>query len=155
MEIFLIAVSLLAATGGLVFTIVNFRELSATSRRRKRIPKHNAQMYLNFKMLQDHQQNTQFSNDQTVRTAQKISQLTAMLTAITLASQEQIDGLAQVSEVIASIDAVTQQNIDLVMEAEAAAESLRLQTIATAAATTDLKRKIVGDDAASAKPGFD
>ncbi len=46
---------------------------------------------------------------------------------ITTASQEQIDGIAQVHQAITQMDAVTQQNASLVEEASAASRSLRDQ----------------------------
>jgi len=56
-----------------------------------------------------------------------VEQVTAVVTEISLASNEQQEGIAQIGTAIAHIDSVTQQNAALVEQAAAAAESLKLQ----------------------------
>lgn len=60
-----------------------------------------------------------------VRTA--IQRLTSIMSEIASASQEQSRGIGQVSQAVAQIDEVTQQNAALVEEAVAAASSLQNQ----------------------------
>lgn len=57
-----------------------------------------------------------------------VKRVTGIMSEISLASQEQSSGIAQVSQAVASMDQATQQNAALVEEAAAAAQSLRDQT---------------------------
>ena len=56
-----------------------------------------------------------------------IQHVTTIMTEITVASQEQTEGIQQISHTIAEMDNVTQKNAALVEEAAAAAEALRHQ----------------------------
>jgi len=66
-----------------------------------------------------------------VDNAQKIS---AFVTDITTAAQEQSDGIGQVNTAVGQLDQMTQQNAALVEQSAAAAESLREQAGRLAAA---------------------
>jgi methyl-accepting chemotaxis protein len=69
--------------------------------------------------------------DQAGRTMREIvasvQRVTEIMGQITVASQEQTDGIEQVNQAIAQIDQVTQQNAALVQQAGAAAGSLQAQ----------------------------
>lgn len=54
-------------------------------------------------------------------------QVEALIAQISLASQEQSTGIAQVGQAVSQLDQVTQQNAALVEEAAAAADSMRHQ----------------------------
>jgi methyl-accepting chemotaxis protein len=62
--------------------------------------------------------------------AAAIRRMAAVLGEISLASQEQSTGVAQVGEAVGQMDRATQQNAALVEESAAAAESLRQQAMA-------------------------
>ncbi|MBC7455002.1 MAG: MCP four helix bundle domain-containing protein [Massilia sp.] len=57
-----------------------------------------------------------------------IARVTGIMNAITTASDEQRDGIAQVNQAISQMDAVTQQNAALVEQAAAAAASMQEQS---------------------------
>jgi hypothetical protein len=56
-----------------------------------------------------------------------IKRVAAIMSEITLANQQQAEGIEQVNQAIADMDEATQQNAALVEEAAAASESLREQ----------------------------
>ena len=57
----------------------------------------------------------------------QVARVSQLIEGITLASQEQSEGISQVGDAVAQLDQVTQQNAALVEESAAAAESLRSQ----------------------------
>ena len=57
-----------------------------------------------------------------------VSQVTALVTEISAASREQLDGIAQVNHAIAQMDSITQQNAAMVEEIAAAANALHGQS---------------------------
>ncbi|MBA4193271.1 MAG: methyl-accepting chemotaxis protein [Comamonadaceae bacterium] len=59
---------------------------------------------------------------------EQVARVSQLIEGITLASQEQADGIAQVGHAVAQLDQVTQQNAALVEEGAAAADSLRHQS---------------------------
>ncbi len=59
---------------------------------------------------------------------EQVARVSQLIEGITLASQEQADGIAQVGHAVAQLDQVTQQNAALVEEGAAAADSLRSQS---------------------------
>jgi len=59
---------------------------------------------------------------------EQVARVSQLIEGITLASQEQADGIAQVGHAVAQLDQVTQQNAALVEEGAAAADSLRNQS---------------------------
>ena len=68
-----------------------------------------------------------------------IKQVADIMSAITLASQEQSSGIAQVNQAIAQMDEMTQQNAAMVEQAAAAAESLQQQATTLAVAVSVFK----------------
>lgn len=68
-----------------------------------------------------------------------IKQVADIMSAITLASQEQSSGIAQVNQAITQMDEMTQQNAAMVEQAAAAAESLQQQATTLAAAVSVFK----------------
>jgi len=67
------------------------------------------------------------AGDSVGRIVEQVARVSQLIDGITLASQEQSDGIAQVGSAVAQLDQVTQQNAALVEESAAAAESLRSQ----------------------------
>ncbi|OSZ65660.1 methyl-accepting chemotaxis protein [Hydrogenophaga sp. IBVHS2] len=59
---------------------------------------------------------------------EQVARVSQLIEGITLASQEQADGIAQVGHAVSQLDQVTQQNASLVEEGAAAADSLRSQS---------------------------
>ncbi|MGC4365157.1 methyl-accepting chemotaxis protein [Hydrogenophaga sp. R2] len=59
---------------------------------------------------------------------EQVARVSQLIEGITLASQEQADGIGQVGHAVAQLDQVTQQNAALVEEGAAAADSLRNQS---------------------------
>ncbi|QJW84403.1 hypothetical protein HK414_13355 [Ramlibacter terrae] len=57
----------------------------------------------------------------------QVQEMTALITEISQATQEQTKGVAEVSQAVSQMDHVTQSNASLVEEAAAAAESLNQQ----------------------------
>ena len=57
-----------------------------------------------------------------------VARVTAIMCEITVASQEQENGIEQINQAVSEMDAVTQQNAALVEQAAAAAQSLREQS---------------------------
>jgi len=68
-----------------------------------------------------------------------VKRVSEIITAITMASQEQSMGIDQVNQAMAQIDRVTQQNAALVEEAAAAAESLQDQATQLVSAVVAFK----------------
>jgi methyl-accepting chemotaxis protein len=56
-----------------------------------------------------------------------VRRVTDIMSEITVASDEQRDGISQVNSAIAQMDSMTQQNAAMVEQAAAAAETLRAQ----------------------------
>jgi methyl-accepting chemotaxis protein len=67
------------------------------------------------------------AGDSVSRIVEQVARVSHLIDGITLASQEQSDGIAQVGSAVAQLDQVTQQNAALVEESAAAADSLRSQ----------------------------
>lgn len=68
-----------------------------------------------------------------------VQRVTAVIAEITVAGQEQTEGIAQISSAISHMDGVTQQNAALVEEAAAAADSLQQQAAALTQAVAVFK----------------
>ncbi len=68
-----------------------------------------------------------------------VKRVSEIISAITMASQEQSMGIDQVNQAMAQIDRVTQQNAALVEEAAAAAESLQDQSVQLVSAVVAFK----------------
>jgi len=81
-----------------------------------------------------------------------VKRVTDIMGEITVASQEQENGIEQINQAVSEMDAVTQQNAALVEEAAAAAQSLREQS-AQLAATVGVFNLGDGARAADAAPG--
>ncbi len=81
--------------------------------------------------------------------AASIRRMADVLGEISLASNEQSTGVAQVGEAVSQMDQATQQNAALVEESAAAAESLRQQAMALVEAVSVFR---LGDAAAPALP---
>jgi methyl-accepting chemotaxis protein len=56
-------------------------------------------------------------------------QVTGVIAGVTAATSEQSSGIATVSDVVVQLDHMTQQNVALVEQSAAAAESLREQAV--------------------------
>lgn len=63
------------------------------------------------------------------RIVEQASNVSSLITAISLSSEEQKSGISQVSDAVQQLDQVTQQNAALVEESAAAADSLRIQAL--------------------------
>ena len=82
-----------------------------------------------------------------------VQQVNDIIARISVASNEQADGIAEVNHAVAQMDDMTQQNAALVEEAAAAAASLHEQTINLAQAVSIFKMEGAGqDDDADAPP---
>jgi len=68
-----------------------------------------------------------------------VQRVTAVIAEITVAGQEQTEGIAQISSAISHMDGVTQQNAALVEEAAAAADALQQQAAALTEAVAVFK----------------
>ncbi|KQQ36277.1 chemotaxis protein [Duganella sp. Leaf126] len=68
-----------------------------------------------------------------------VQRVTSVIAEITVAGQEQTDGIAQISSAISHMDGVTQQNAALVEEAAAAADALQQQAATLAQAVSVFK----------------
>lgn len=68
-----------------------------------------------------------------------VQRVTAVIAEITVAGQEQTEGIAQISSAISHMDGVTQQNAALVEEAAAAADALQQQAAALTEAVAIFK----------------
>ncbi|MET0321601.1 MAG: methyl-accepting chemotaxis protein, partial [Duganella sp.] len=68
-----------------------------------------------------------------------VQRVTAVIAEITVAGQEQTEGIAQISSAISHMDGVTQQNAALVEEAAAAADALQQQAAGLAEAVSVFK----------------
>jgi methyl-accepting chemotaxis protein-1 (serine sensor receptor) len=68
-----------------------------------------------------------------------VQRVTSVIAEITVAGQEQTEGIAQISSAISHMDGVTQQNAALVEEAAAAADALQQQAAALAEAVSVFK----------------
>jgi methyl-accepting chemotaxis protein len=82
----------------------------------------------------------------------QVQRVTAIMGEIAAASQEQSDGVQQVSQTVTQIDHITQQNAALVEEATAAAKSLEEQSAALVEAVAVFK--LSGASVADAKRAF-
>ena len=68
-----------------------------------------------------------------------VQRVTSVIAEITVAGQEQTEGIAQISSAISHMDGVTQQNAALVEEAAAAADALQQQAAVLAQAVSVFK----------------
>ncbi len=83
---------------------------------------------------------------------ERIRRLDEMVAEIAQASQEQSEGLAQVSRAVAGIDQITQSNAAMSQQSAAAAEEMQTQAEAVRSAVAELMGMVEGGSAAPVAP---